>query len=305
MNCKPWLGAALLLLAACVQAQTAAVFDAGNLSGPADDADPAFAPDGNSLVFSRNGTLLLAHREGKGWSRPAIAPFSGVWNDQQPAMAPDGAYLVFVSNRPAAAGGAALAGGNLWRVDRHGENWGEPVRLPDTVNRGTSIWAPSLARSGNLYFIMRGAAGQPFRIWCAHRSGADYLPPQPVLLGDPVSQDVDPAVAPDESFIVFASRRAGARNERLYIALRSGAGWGDPRDLGDAVNGDGSADVNEPRLGPDARTLYFSTDRQLPVRYPRDLATAARDLDRAQVWDNGRQNIWSVALAPWLPGVVR
>lgn len=300
MNGKLWLGATLLLLASCAQAQTASVFDPGNLSGPADDADPAFAPDGTSLVFSRNGALLLSHRQGAGWSKPVLAPFSGVWNDQQPVMAPDGSYLVFVSNRPAVAGGPTLAGGNLWRVDRHDASWGEPVRLPDTVNRATNIWAPSIARNGNLYFIMRGAAGQPFRIWRARRSGDGYLAPEAVLLGDPASQDVDPAVAPDESFIVFASKRGGARNERLYIALRSGDGWGAPRDLGEAVNGDGSTDVNEPRLSPDARTLYFSTDRQLPVHYPRTPEAAARDLERAQAWDNGRQNIWSISLAPWL-----
>jgi len=100
---------------------------------------------------------------------------------------------------------------------------------------------------------------------------------------------------------VFGSMHPGPdAHERLFIAMRDGTGWSAPIDLGDAVNADGSTDTNEARLGPDHRTLYFSTDRKSRPHYPRTAAQAQADQARASAWDNGRQNIWSVSLDTWL-----
>jgi len=276
------------------------IFAPGVISGPANDADPAFTPDGKLLVFSRNGVLLESHATGGQWSSPVIAPFSGQWSDQQPTMSPDGRFLVFVSNRPVHPGDAKRPAGNLWRVDRTDDGWGEPVHLPDTVNRGNSTWAPSVAGDGSLYFIERSSPQAPFRLWRSQFRAGAYDTPTPVNFGDATTQDVDPAVAPDESFIVFGSMHPGpGAHEHLYIALREPGGWGKPQDLGPAVNG-ADNDSNEARLGPDHRTLYFSTDRTLPVKLPRTRAQAEADLARFQSWDNGSQNIWSVSLAGWL-----
>jgi Tol biopolymer transport system component len=292
---------ASLLCATGARAEAPRVFAPGVISGPSNDADAAFAPDGATLLFSRDGAILVSTKSGDGWSAPRVAPFSGRWMDAQPTMAPDGSSLVFVSNRPVAEGDAKHPGGNLWRVDRHGDDWGEPTHLPATVNRTSSIWGPSIAADGSLYFMDRVDGKGPFRLWRSQARGGDYLAAEPVSFGDPTTQDVDPAVAPDESFIVFSSKHpAGDAHERLFIAFRDGAGWGRPIDLGDAVNGTGGNDSNESRLAPDGRTLYFSSDRQLPVTYPRTLAQAAADLARIAAWDNGNQNIWSVSLAPWL-----
>jgi Tol biopolymer transport system component len=294
--------AALAFVAAAAQAAEAPEFFApGVVSGPSSDADAALAPDGASVVFSRDGAILVSTRSADGWSAPRLAPFSGQWMDAQPTLAPDGATLVFVSNRPLADGDATHPSGNLWRVERHGQDWGEPVHLPAVVNRGPSIWGPSLAADGSLYFMDRVDGKGPFKLWRAQARAGTWLAPVLQSLGDPAAQDVDPAVAPDESFIVFSSKRpATAPHERLFIALREGAGWGRPVDLGDAVNGSGGSDSNEARLAPDGRTLYFASDRQQPVHYPRTPAQAQADLARIAAWDNGNQNVWRVSLAPWL-----
>jgi hypothetical protein len=296
----------ILVLLAALAASTAAaqvptVFAPGVISGPADDADPAFSADGHTVVFARNGTLMISTQQDGTWSMPVIAPFSGQWMDQQPTMSPDGRFLVFVSNRPVRAGDAKGPAGHLWRVDRHGDGWGQPVHLAPTVNRTMSTWAPSVAGDGSLYFIERSDPHAPFRLRRAQYRDGGYLASTPVDFGDPTTQDVDPAVAPDESFIVFGSMHPGPdAHERLYIALRDGTGWRKPVDLGATVNADGSTDTNEARLGPDHRTLYFTTDRTNPPHYPRTAAQAQADQARAAAWDNGRQNIWSVSLDAWL-----
>ncbi len=294
------LGAGWIGIAAA-QAPPPEIFAPGVISGPSSDADAALTPDGATVVFSRDGAILVSTKSPAGWSTPRLAPFSGRWMDAQPTLAPDGSALVFVSNRPLADGDATHPGGNLWRVERHGDDWGEPAHLPAVVNRGASIWGPSLAADGSLYFMDRVDGKGPFKLWRAQAKGATWLEPVLQSFGDSGTQDVDPAVAPDESFIVFASKHpATEQHERLYIAFRAGAGWGKPVDLGDAVNGTGGSDSNEARLAPDGRTLYFTSDRQQPIGYPRTRAQADADLARIAAWDNGNQNIWRVSLAPWL-----
>lgn len=286
------------LLAGAPAATLAApsVLAPGVISGSSDDADPAFTPDGDTVFFARNDTIMVSHRVNDAWSAPEIAAFSGAWLDHQPTMAPDGSFLVFASNRPVP--GRAAVASNLWRVDRGRDTWDVVTRLPDEVNRGASIWAPSIAGDGSVYFIQKARPDGPFRLWRAQARGRGFAPAIAISFGDPTTQDVDPAVAPDESFIVFGTMHPGPdAHERLAIAFREDAGWGKPLDLGAEVNGDGTTDTNEARLGPDHRTLYFASSRTTAIHLPRTREQARIDLDRIARWDNGLSNIWSASLA--------
>jgi len=302
---KPLSYVAVVILSVCSAAAMAAsdlpeVFAPGVVSGPSNDADASFTPDGATLVFARDGAILLSERTPDGWSAPRIAPFSGRWMDAQPTLAPDGSALVFVSNRPLADGDAKHPSGNLWRVERHGAAWGEPARLPAVVNRGSSIWGPSVAADGSVYFMDRVGGKGPFKLWRAPWRDGAWGEPVLQVLGDPAMQQVDPTVAPDESFIVFSAKHPDTdERERLYIAFREATGWGAAIDLGAPVNLPGS-DSNESRLAPDGRTLYFASDRQTPVHWPRTPAQAQADLARIAAWDDGNQNLWRASLAPWL-----
>jgi Tol biopolymer transport system component len=305
------LGVASLTFTAHAQAGTGdvpaaaapSVVAPGVISGPANDADFALTPDGNTAVFARESAILISHQVRGAWSTPVIAPFSGVWRDLQPTLSPDGSFLVFVSNRPLKPGEGKRPS-SLWRVSRAGAGWGEPAHLLDEVHRADGIYAPSIAGDGSLYFIARDSATAPFRIWRSQLRRGQYEPAVAISFGDATTQDVDPAVAPDESFLVFGSMHPGTdKHERLFISFRQGDRWGTPVDLGDAVNGaKDSSDTNEPRLGPDHRTVYFSSDRTVALHFPRTRAQAEADLARVQAWDNGNINIWRASLAPWLDG---
>lgn len=235
----------------------------------ADDADPAFTPDGNMVVFARGkGTqrgLYVSHRRDGIWSVPALAPFSRTGMNFEPYMAPDGSYLLFVSNRPVRPGGKLLdgyfggkvrphRGGNLWRVDLTHDGWGSPVRLPGFVNVGTATYSPAVAADGSVYFTHPDPHTHHTRMYVARRAGGKLRPPQPVAFSDGAISDYDPAVAPDGSFIVFSSDRPPTpRNHSgLFVAFRAGGSWSRPVPLG--VYG------YEARLSPDARTLYFNAD---------------------------------------------
>ena len=284
-----------------------AIFAPGVISGPAHDSAPAFSRDGETVYFTRSNaqqsTIVVSRRVHGDWQRAEIASFSGEWNDMEPTFAPDGSYLVFVSNRPAMAGGApieahyngaAQKGGNLWRVDRHGEGWSAPVRLPEAVNPNTSTFAPSVAADGSLWFMTTDDKSGKFRLFRSRYREGNYLAAQALPFSDGSNTDVDPAVAPDESFVVFGSGRTPKHGIDLFIAYRVGGTWSDPQSLDD-VNSSGSD--AEARLSPDLGVLYFSSDRVMPVAFPRVRDQAVRDSARMQEWDNGNYNIWSMPLA--------
>jgi Tol biopolymer transport system component len=308
------LGAVPSLFATGAAVQAPQIFAPGVISGPANEACPAFAPDGNTVYFDIGSMILVSHRTDGGWSKPQIAPFSGQWLDHDPAMAPDGSYLVFVSNRPVAPGSnQALAatvhgklvpgyGGHLWRVDRKGDGWGTPVHLPDAVNASDRTYAPSIAADGSLYFIHPDGQGV-FHIYRSTYAHAAYQPAVQVTVGDPAAATQDPAIAPDQSFMVFNMSEAGKPGEMggFYIAFRQGEQWGKPIDLGEAINGKpGKWSQWGAHIGPDGRTLYYSSDRRSPTSYPLSAEQAKAALERMESWDNGSNNIWSVSLGPWL-----
>lgn len=233
---------------------------------PDRDDSPALAPDGKTVFFNRTidrtKSIMISRRSGGRWTPPEPAPFSGRWLDQDPAVSPDGSFLVFSSNRPVSGqndsvvfreGGKEYRGANLWKVERHGDGWGTPVWLGPAVNGGTLVVAPSIAANGALYFIQRvDGAMHIFR--SAYQHGA-YLPAVRVALGDSTQPTHDPAVAPDESFLVFDYGKSTNGLGRLCIAYREGDHWSAPHDLGDEVNRDNPWGTH---LGPDHRTVYVT-----------------------------------------------
>ncbi len=285
------------------------LFGPGIISGPVADAAPAFSPDGQTVYFHRSGvamhgTILVSRRQAGEWSRPEVAAFSGQWQDIEPAMSPNGNYLIFSSNRPVAAGGKVLdgmwnsqrypgGGGNLWRVDRVGE----PRRLPDLINSDSSVFSPAVTADGSLYFMKPVRDTGRFHLYRSTYRNGEYQTPEAVPFGaaDSVS-DVDAAVAADESFVVFSSRRAPAKAMELFIVFRNNGIWGEPRPLGAEVNR-GSYSI-ESRLSPDGRTLYFSSVWVPKPAVFGEAGSAKRALEHSE-WETGLLNIWSVPLAGW------
>ena len=303
-----------MLVHASAPAAVPEIFAPGIVSGPAHDSAPAFAPDGRELYFTRSSssvsTILVSRRLAQGWSEPEIASFSGEWLEMEPAFSPDGRFLVYASNRPDEDGGAPIdgffngvarpgKGARLWRVDRLSTGWSQPRLLPPEINDGRAVYAPSVARDGSLYFMKPGTDGR-FRLFRAQAEPTGFKPAEALPFNEAGTASVDPAVAPDESFIVFSSNRKPAHGMDLFIAFRHGEGWGCAIHLGETVNSSGSD--AEARLSPDAKTLYFASDRTVGLALPATKQQTGIALKRMRDWDNGNYNIWRVDLQPWLQG---
>lgn len=317
----PWIAGSLAVLFTMLAAHAApatakpTLFAPGMISGPANDAAATFTPDGKTVFFTRGDGLdddiLVSHRKAGGWSVPAIAPFSGTWRDLEPALAPGGTYLIFASSRPDPVthrrpdgywGGTTHPGrgGNLWRVDRTPHGWSAPRRLPDSINRNGSEFGPAIAANGDLYFSDVYGKSKRTHLFFARFKGGAYENPAPMPFTDSRWSDADAAVAPDETFMIFASTRPPTPPQQmdLFIVFRRNGRWSTPRHLPTTVNH--MATNTESRLGPDGHTLYFTSDYIVPVAYPKTIEAANRGLQRMQVWNDGKGNIWKIDLSPWL-----
>lgn len=312
------IGVLGLARAAAPQAQTGTtptVLGPGVISGPANDAAATFTPDGRTVYFFRaNGQdydILSSHLHGARWSQPVIAPFSGHWRDLEATMAPDGSYLIFASSRPIDGGGKPIdghwggqlhpgRGGHLWRVDQRGDGWSAPVLLPATVNRFDSTFSPAIAADGSLYFMAATGPGGRFQLYYSQLKSGQYRTPELLPFSAGQYGGVDPAIAPDQSFIVFGSNRPPTPEHDSYafIAFRAHGHWGDPIPLPAAVNSLGG--IDELRLGPDGHTLYVTSNHVVPPEYPKTDRSSQVGLEQMQSWNDGQDNIWTFDLAPWL-----
>lgn len=257
-------------LAAKASGSTPEKLTLGGIIHPDTDDTLAFTPDGNTVFFDRSEgkhkTIMITRRRDGQWTAPRVASFSGRWYDQDPALSPDGSYIVFSSDRPVApagkrlvrdVGGKTYHGGNLWKVEREGAGWSAPRWLGAVVNQSSFLVSPSVAADGTLYFIQQDNRDHAMHVFSSHRRDGRYLAPVRVDLGDPATTTHDPAIAPDQSFIVFGYGKTTTGLGRLCIAFREGSQWSQPVDLGDTVNGVGPWGSH---VMPDGRTLTFTGD---------------------------------------------
>lgn len=268
----------------------------GTVSTNLHDFAPSLARDGRTLFFTRTDfgfsrmTLMQSQLVNGKWQEASVLPFSGRWNDGDGTLSPDGSRYVFISNRPA-SGGQAKADLDLWMAERKSDgNWGEPVRLPDTINTDVNEVYPSIAQDGTLYF---GRAGSDQPIFRSRLVDGKYQAPERLPF-----KGFSFAIAPDQGFGILGVTDA-SRNSDLYYVRRDGEGWSAPRRLDGPVNSP-FADLAG-SITADGKTLLFVSNR-LGAKQPwprarqvKSAADVAAELE--VVAGNGLRNIYSIDLS--------
>lgn len=250
-----------------------AIFAPGEVSAPVRGTAPTFMPDARTVIYERDTgevrDLVQSRLTDKGWTPPAALPFPPPWSYLEPALSADGSYLLFASNRPPAGGEAPLdgrwngktlpgRGGAIWRSDRTASGWSAPRPLPAVINEGGSVFEPALAADGTLYF-MRPHDGGKFQLLRAQARDGGYEAPEPLPFRLDGIADVDPAVAADDSYLIFASARQTSGKLGLFVSFHDKAGgWSEPVAFPAEINAPGS--IVEPHISPDGQTLYYTRD---------------------------------------------
>ncbi|MBN1213052.1 MAG: VCBS repeat-containing protein, partial [candidate division Zixibacteria bacterium] len=208
----------------------------------------AFSPDGREVIWCHHAMPIQAvwhMKESNGvWSKPQIAPFTdpatNYW-DGSPCFSADGNRIYYHSHRPTGVGQDRREDSDIWYVQKEGGAWGEPVNAGAPVNSERNEYAPFIDKDGNIYFIGEGyedSYGTGDIYVCEFIDGK-YIAPR--NLGEKINSpqhELNPIIAPDGSYLVFASDRPLADpGLNLYICFRTrDDGWTDPAPFGQSVN---------------------------------------------------------------------
>lgn len=238
------------------------IFAKGIISTPARELNSVFSPGGDLFLFTRRDHSqtyrIMETRYGPaGWSTPAVTPFTREDGGVDPAFSWEGDLVFFGSGRTGTLGDA-----DIWAVELSPDgSWGRPRNLGRPVNTAGNENHSSPARDGTLYFHSAGHPGLgESDIFRAAVSADGYA--TPVNLGPAVNSeasDFDPFVAPDQSYVVFASTRAGGfGGGDLHVSFRTeDGGWTRAVNLGDVFNT--SATEFCPKVTPDGRYLFYTS----------------------------------------------
>jgi ankyrin repeat protein len=230
-----------------------------------------FSPDETEFYFARRERergvrMRTVTREGGIWRSPRLVAFAGDYSSVDMFMTRDGQRLYYCSNRALDGKGAAKTDTDIWVAIRAAGGWSEPVNLGDAVNSGENDYYPTLTAKGDLYFSSPRAGGMGGNdLYRARVAEGQFGRAE--NLGSPINTDkweFDPFIAPDESFILFASNRPGnVGDSDLYVSFHSQDGsWATPENMGEPINSVGPEYT--PMMSPDGKYLFFTSGRGGP-----------------------------------------
>jgi len=255
---------------------TPKIFAPGIVSTGYSERNITVSPDGKELYYCLYGAphgVFLFMREVNGlWIKPRIPSFSGRYQGEL-MLSPDGNMIVFSSNQPFENSKNTMEYW-IWRVKREGADWGCPKPLGPAVNSGRFAGYPSISRTGNLYFFSERDDGLgKDDIYMSEWIDGRYTEAQ--NLGKSINTNLaeaDPAIAPDESYIIFC-RREGESGWDLFISFKKKDGsWSLAKNMGEPINSDASDFC--PSLSADGKYLFFTSTRirlptysEIPITY--------------------------------------
>ena len=201
--------------------------------------------------------------DGERWAGPEDLHFT-VPGDGEISVAPDGSYLLFSSARETGQIGAGDR--NLWLAQREEDSelgsgpegagvWTDPWMVP-VIHSPDRDGSPALAMTGRLFYASerdRDTSGGD--LYVSTLDGGMWTSPQSLDRLNSPGNEADPWVAPDGSFLLFASDRGGQWD--LYVAFSEDGGetWADPDILQPPVVTD--ADERAPALSPAGEVIFF------------------------------------------------
>jgi hypothetical protein len=219
-----------------------------------------YSPDARGLTFGITNSdwsqffLYSAKLEDGQWTEAVAAPFLGSDSSALTScLSFDGRRAFFTSSRP------SYPPADIWMSERVGAGWSEPAKLPAPVSSDRDEFEVSIARNGTLYFSSsRDGGWGDLDIYRARLVAGEY--PAAENLGPPINTswgDDLPYIAPDESYLIFASDRPGGLGARdLYISFQIDDEWIEAVNLDQPINSE-EWDIY-PSVSPDGRYLFFT-----------------------------------------------
>ena len=248
---------------------TPEIFAPGIVSTDRVELNAVFSKDGQLFYFTRrddNGLYQIweMRMEDHGWSKPRVAPFSGVYEEADPFISPDGRFLYYITKKPEKTFGPPH---DILIMEWDGDYWSGPINPGPPLNTEYNEIFPCLTNSGTLYFNsnMPGGFGQRDIYKSVWKDGKFS---KPEIVGPPISTEYnegDVYVSPDESLMIFTSvgRPDGFGSGDLYISTynKKYETWSTPINLGEKINSSGY-DYG-PWISHDMKYFFFTRNNDI------------------------------------------
>jgi hypothetical protein len=243
------------------------IFAPGIISTEKWEGCSCFLNDGNTFIFRRRieekPITLMMRQTSDGWSNAVPVPFIREYDCNDFTPGPDGNTLYFTSDMPLEGNGERLKQGNLWTVQITDSGWADPRHLGGQINTAWHESYPSVSSDGTLYFFRRKTDRESKAdIYRSSLTEKGYTEPENLYAFFKNDwEELDPFIAPDESYLVFcADREDGYGSFDLYVRFKIDRDlWTDPINMGSDINSPGLE--SRPHVSVDGKYLFFTSHR--------------------------------------------
>jgi Tol biopolymer transport system component len=207
------------------------------VSGKGLDFNSAFSRDGNTFYFSRSKNrkyfVYETRFDGKNWTRPERSKlFDTLYSNTDPFITKDGS-IYYISNRPKDEADT-ISDYDIYKLPKTANGYESPINLTQ-VNSDSTEYYVSLAENGTIYFASYRDGN--LDLYNSKMTSLGYEYPKKIDSLNSDAGEHDPFIAPDESFIIFTSTRAGGLGEAdLYISNQINGAWQKPVNMGNQIN---------------------------------------------------------------------
>lgn len=150
---------------------------------------------------------------------------------------------------------------NIWKSIRKNDKWQTPIPFFNHNLEGNQFY-PWLTQSGNIYFAITPHGSGNSDLYVSEYKNGAYVTPK-ALPAHINSENIegDAFVAPDESYIIFASfeREQNLGKSDLFISFNHQGKWSIPVWLGEEINSEGYD--GSPFITNDGKYLIFTSSR--------------------------------------------
>ena len=245
--------------------KTPVIFAPGVISTGLSELNSIFSPDGSEFYFCVRNSFAEAVFFYKSidnvWIGPHRLPFTDQYGEIDISISPDGTKMFFCSKRIVPGNDQPKNDHDIWMSNKTGNERETPIHLT-AVNSEFQDFYPVTSNNGTLFFNSQREGIGTNNIYMSKFIDGQYT--EAVKLGPAINtenREFDPFIAPDESFIIFASGRPGGfGNDDLYISYKDeNDSWTESINMGEQINS--SRHEFSPVLSPDGKYLFFTSNR--------------------------------------------
>lgn len=239
---------------------TAQIFAPGIVSNANSHCRLTISPDGKEIFWNvanfttwESQIYCTVYSSGK-WSDPFVPAFADTGITTNVVFSPEG-YKLFFEYRDNTSSSWTIK-----HVEKTASGWSEPKSDGFLIDPSASF-----TMTGKVYYS-DAMANTPWGngIYTANYSdtGFSNIQPLPEAINPVNIINYTPYIAPDESYLLFASNRpmtgGNDANMYIYICFNNYGSWSTPQKINDAIKFSGHARL--PSISPDGKYLFFCGD---------------------------------------------